>query len=214
MTQQTQQFQTIAQVMAESMAEQQSRLQSIERSAERSRLELLGRLTRVENSVAKAKVEQSQLVRTLVGEHDAALGQIDGSLASVQGKCSHLLSQMLNVIRDDLPRKKDAPAGGLVSNDIPKLRTQQERQLEHVEKAILSLKSEQRLYQQSLNETIAHTQSEQKKLLETIVQSTDGNKERLRVLKQMLIVQRGTLDRLDRDRAGQPSSRPIKNEPL
>ncbi|CAO3574002.1 unnamed protein product [Mortierella alpina] len=106
----------------------------------------------------------------------------------MQGKCSHLLSHMLNQITDDVPRTKVAPARGLDSSDIPKPRAQQEQQLEHLEKAILSLKSDQRLHQESVNETIAQTNFKQNKLLDTIAQSTDGNKERLRVLKQMLIL--------------------------
>lgn len=213
MAKQTQQFQTIAQIMTESMAEQANRLQSIEKAAERSRLELLERITHVENSVVKAKEEQTELFKPLFGKLCDSLGQIEGLLNAAEGKDSRLICQILDEVRDGLSRKKDSPAAGPDSNDMSKFMDQQEQQFKLIQKTISDLKTEQILHQRIVNETILQTKFEQNQKLDTIVKSTDSNRERLRVLKQMLIVQRGALDRLDEGRACQSNSKPIKNEP-
>ncbi|KAF9291456.1 hypothetical protein BGZ68_003876 [Mortierella alpina] len=213
MAKQTQQFQTIAQIMTESMAEQANRLQSIERAAERSRLELLERITHVENSVVKAKEEQTELYKPLFDKLCDSLAQIEGLLNAAEGKDSRLIFQILDEVRDGLSRKKDSLAAGPDSNVMSKFMDQQEQQFELIQKAISDLKTEQILHQRIVNETILQTKFEQNQKLDTIVKSTDSNRERLRVLKQMLIVQRGALDRLDEGRACQSNNKPIKNEP-
>ncbi|KAF9951465.1 hypothetical protein BGZ72_007029 [Mortierella alpina] len=181
--------------MSESMVEHEIRLQAIERSVERSRLDILGRLTRVENSMSKAKEDQKQLLETLVGRFCDSLGQLEGLLATTEGKCSQLLFKLLDEFREGLSRQKNGPAVGSDSNDMAMSMAQQEQQLGLIQKAISSLMKEQKQHQQAVNKTITQTKSEQMQLLDTISESTDGNKERLRVLKQMLIVQRGALDR-------------------